>query len=309
MNEKMISIVVLTYNRKDEIKRNLSELKKINYSPLEIIVVDNCSEIPVRSFIDDETINIVRMPQNLGVAGRNEGVKVARGEIVVTLDDDVFGFNDQAITELNRIFQDSTIGAVNFKVIDDLTENQVNWCHKRKVEEYGDQTFDTVEISEGAIAFRREAITEAGLYPEYFFISHEGPDLALRIMNLGYRVIYYPKIVVRHSHAVAGRPGWRRYYYDTRNQIWLLARLFPISIGWRKAIIGLGSMFVYAIRDGYFLYWVKGVRDGLGGVRRAYKDRTSIDEETWRRYKAIQKHNAGFLYMVKKRIFRRSVRI
>lgn len=309
MNEKMISIVVLTYNRKDEIKRNLSELKKINYSPLEIIVVDNCSEIPVRSFIDDETINIVRMPQNLGVAGRNEGVKVARGEIVVTLDDDVFGFNDQAITELNRIFQDSTIGAVNFKVIDDLTENQVNWCHKRKVEEYGDQTFDTVEISEGAIAFRREAITEAGLYPEYFFISHEGPDLALRIMNLGYRVIYYPKIVVRHSHAVAGRPGWRRYYYDTRNQIWLLARLFPISIGWRKAIIGLGAMFVYALRDGYFLYWVKGVRDGLGGVRRAYKDRTNINAETWQRYKAIQKHNAGFFYMVKKRLFSRSVRI
>ena len=99
------------------------------------------------------------------------------------------------------------VAAVNFRVVDKETGEQINWCHHRKLEEFADRRFDTYEISEGAVAFRREVVIDAGLYPEIYFISHEGPDLALRIMDLGFRVIYNP---CNNSTAFAQRDRTRR---------------------------------------------------------------------------------------------------
>ena len=42
-----VSIIVLTYNRPDEISRNIKQLLALNTQNLEIIVVDNASDQPV----------------------------------------------------------------------------------------------------------------------------------------------------------------------------------------------------------------------------------------------------------------------
>jgi len=309
-----VSIVILTFNRPDHILRNIAELKEATRSAnVEIIVVDNCSDIPVGPLLDKEGLIVdraIRLPDNIGVGGRNAGISAARGQVIVTLDDDVFGFSSDAIEDVLRVFKEEPdVAAVNFNVRDDSTGELMNWCHHRKPDLWADKQFDTYEISEGAVAFRAEVLEESGLYPEAFFISHEGPDLALRIMNCGYRVIYCPDITVGHAHAPEGRPGWRRYYYDTRNSLWLAARCYPPLMALRKLPISLGALLLYSVRDGFFRYWLKGVRDGISGMARMRKGRVILAADVWKRYHRIEKHHPGFWYMVKKRVLQRHVGI
>lgn len=305
-----VSIVVLTYSRPDEIRKNVAGLLGLSHPALEIIVVDNASELPVcRLLPADERLKVLTLEENIGVGGRNVGIKEAVGDIVITLDDDVTGITDGAINTLQRIFEEPEIAAVNFKVLDEETGESTNWCHHRKQQEYADTQFDTYEISEGAVAFRRKVILQAGLYPGFFFISHEGPDLAIRIMDLGYRVIYSPEVRVKHSHCMVARVSWRRYYYDTRNLIWYVVRSFPVIHGLKMIAIGAGSMFVYSVRDGYFRYWLKGLVDALSRLGMVLKDRKCISAHTLGRFREIEKFNPGILYMVRKRLAGSKVKI
>lgn len=311
MSKPEVSIVLLTYNRPAEISRNVSELLTIDDIDLELIVIDNYSEQPVVEVMpSDNRLKVIRMTDNLGVGGRNHGIRAAKADVIVTLDDDVFGFDgSHARYLLNRFERDSGLAAINFKVIDDLDEKQVNWIHHRVVEVFGSQSFDSYEISEGAVAFRRDSLERTNLYPSYFFISHEGPDLALQLIKTGGRVVYDPEVVVRHSHAEAGRASWRRYYYDTRNQFWLVARHYPIGLAIAKLFIGLGAMFVYSLRDRYLRYYLKGIKDGIKGIQRPLGERKVIAGEQLSYFKSMMKKNPSLLYMVKKRIFSTQVRI
>jgi len=305
-----VSVVVLTYSRPDEIRNNVRQLLELRHAPLDIVVVDNASEIPVDSLLPvDPRLTVLRLDENKGVGGRNHGIMAARGDIVITVDDDVTGLTDTSIAEIVNALSKADVAAVNFRVIDDETGEQINWCHHRRMEAFSDRVFDTYEISEGAVAFRRQVVLDAGLYPEFYFISHEGPDLALRIMDLGYRVTYNPAITVRHSHSEIARVSWRRYYYDTRNQIWLVVRLLPALTAIRKLVTGLGAMSVYALRDGYFRYWLKGIYHAVLDLPEVYRLRKRISAETLARYREIERFNPGIIYMLGRRLFRRNVGI
>jgi len=305
-----VSLVILTFNRPQLIQKQLESLTQIKYHPFEVIVVDNHSEQPLTEHVSEYSFaQVLRMEENIGIAGRNRGIDAAHGDIVITLDDDVTGITEQAIHRLIQIFRDPAIGAVCFKVLDEVTGELINWCHHRKQEEYSNQDFITDEITEGAVAFRRTAVIQAGLYPEEFFISHEGPDLALRMMNCGYNVIYSPEIIVRHSHATAGRPGWRRYYYDTRNQIWLVLRNYPVLRGIKLLTIGLGSMLLYSIRDGFLRYWIKGIIDGIKGSKMMLSQRTPINKRTRDILAKIDYYRPSMWYMIKKRLLKNKIRI
>ncbi len=309
-HEIPVSIIILTYNRPWLIESQLASLSQIKYPQLEVIVVDNNSDLPLTDIIDKYPFSrLLHMYDNIGIAGRNRGIEESNGNIVITLDDDVSGINDDDIYCLKDIFRNPVIGAVCFRVIDEKTGETVNWCHHRKQEDYCNKDFITDEITEGAVAFRKSTLMQSGLYPEDFFISHEGPDLAFRIMNCGFKVIYNPKITVRHSHDNSGRQDWRRYYYDTRNLIWLVFRNYPVMRGIKLLTIGLGSMLIYSLRDGYSRFWIKGVMDGIKGSRDMLNRRTPFSEHTYLLIKEIDYYRPSLFYMIKKRLFKNKVRI
>ena len=307
-----VSVVIISYNRPDEIRRNISELLYELNPEVEVVVVDNNSEIPVRSVLVEfrDRIKIIEMDRNVGVAARNTGVQHATGEIVITLDDDVFGLTAHDVQLIKEQFQEKeSMAAINFRVIDDLTEKQINWCHRRHLNEWGSKEFNTYEISEGAVAYRRQAFLDAGMYPAYFFISHEGPDVALALMNMDWDVVYCPDITVRHAHSMGGRPGWRRYYYDTRNMVWLGVRRYPLALFLRKVPLHLMAMFFYSLRDGYLSFYFKALYDSARRLSEVKKDRQYISKRTYQRFKEIERYNPTLFYMIRKRVFKREVSI
>ncbi len=306
------SIIVLTYNRAEVLQRLLSELNKLEYSHLEIIVIDNNSEDETETVINDSFNNIryVKMKKNIGTAARNIGFDIATGDVVVTLDDDIVGFKDEHIETIKHIFLTrSEIGGVCFKIVDHRTNQVCNWCHHCRKDIYCDTEFNTDEITEGAVAFRKTAIDCAGQYAPYFFISHEGADLLCRIMDRGYSVIYNPEILVKHLTHPSGRKSWRRYYFDTRNQIWLAARNYPFYYAMKYLSRGLGAMLFYSLRDGFFRYWIQGVTDAMKYLPTVFKERKKIKYSTLTRLKAIAKTRPTLAYTLKQRLFKCEIKL
>lgn len=305
-----ISIVILTYNRIDALRKLLSELEQLSLPRPEVIVVDNFSDTPASTLASDfPEVVFLRSPSNLGTGGRNIGIFRASSDIVVCLDDDVGGLSSSSVEKIPALFEDPSVGAICFKVLEEGTGEVTNWVHHRDVARYADSTFPTYEITEGAVAYRRKAFLAAGGYAENFFISHEGPDLAFRIMGLGYNVIYNPEIVVVHAYSPLARATWRNYYYDTRNTFWLVARNCRVMFGLKLMVRQVGGMLIYAIRDGFFLWWVRGVRDGLVGLPRSIRERQVMSKETMSRVAAIDGYRESFWRLVRLRVLRRGVKI
>lgn len=307
-----ISICILTYKRLELLKTLLDSLNKLQYNNLEVIVVDNHSEDGTQQFVKKNFPNIRYFctDENIGVAARNIGFKMATGEVIIAIDDDISGIVDNDLSNLSSYFKKNKfLGALNFKVVDSYSGEVCNWIHHKKVEDYCDKTFETYEITEGAVAFRKNALMTAGLYPDYFFISHEGPDLSFRILNCGYDVMYSNMITVKHSHAEGGRKAWYRYYFDTRNLFYLAVRNFPFLYSLKFLIRGSLSLLVYSLRDGFLFYWFKGIVHGLKGIKKYSHHRKVLSTKTMKKIRCIDKDRPSPLYMAKKRLFRKKVRL
>ena len=312
MNGLKVTISILTYNRAPVLKELLMELRALTYRPLEIIVVDNCSADDTRKMIrsDFEFVRYFRTSENLGAVARNIGMENAEGDVIITLDDDISGIKDEDLVLIGKVFRDRpTLGAVNFKVVDFFSGNICNWVHHCDVEKFSETEFYTYEITEGAVAFKKRAIQIAGGYPTSFFLSHEGPDLAFRLIDNGFDVIYSNKIAVLHSHSDMGRKSWLNYYYDTRNQLWLAIRHFPPAYAIKYLARGWLSMFVYSVRDGFFLYWLKGIIDSIKNVPVIMKNRKVLTKKTMSIINRIDKKRPNIYSLIKTRLVKKGVRL
>jgi GT2 family glycosyltransferase len=253
-------------------------------------------------------VSYIRMDRNIGIGARNSGMEVAHGEFLITLDDDIIGISEKNLKILIEIFKERpNVGAVNFKVINPHDGSLCNWVHHCPSEEFQNKEFLTYEITEGAVAFRKKTLQMAGYYSANYFISHEGPDLAFRIYESGFQVIYTGRVCVKHYHASEGRAPWRNYYFDTRNQFLLVSRNFPLHYGVRYLFRGQTAMFLYSLRDGFMKYWAKGVVDGIRMALDSKDQRKVLSKQTMEIIIDIDENRPGMLYLLRKRLFRRGV--
>lgn len=302
-----VSIVILTFNRRDNVLGLLDELSGITDPATDVIVVDNGSADGTAEAVAElfPAVRLVALTENVGVGGRNRGMDVARGEIIITLDDDMVDFGDAEIAGVRRAFAArNDLGAVNFKITWPGTDRVRDWVHHRPTAD-AEEIFETYEITEGAVAWRRAALDEVGRYRDDFFISHEGLDLALRLLDAGWVVGYDGNISIGHMPAVGGRKSWRRYYYDTRNLIWIAV----LHLAWPTAvwylIKGLGAMLVYSARDGFLIYWLRAIRDGVSGGRALLAERRPVSATTREYLRECDRHRESFWRMVRKRFGQR----
>jgi len=312
MSEILFSIVVLTFNRVEVVAELLEQLAEISRYDVEILVVDNGSTDGTSDFVslNYQKFRLIRSEVNLGAVGRNLGIAEARGKYVVTIDDDILYINSDSLTRIKYLFDETpSIGAICFKVLDFYSSEICNWCHPKRVEDWKDIPFETNEITEGAVVFRNEMLEKTGYYTEPFVISHEGADLAARIIESGYEIHYTPLVQVKHKYASEARDRWRRYYYDTRNNFWLVIRnyhiLFAISYLCRR----LPVTFIYSLRDGYLNYWMKAVWDAVREMPLMCSQRKPVSFQTQRKLRLLNKQKPGFLYYFTKRFFSKQVRI
>lgn len=201
-----------------ELLENISSLHRAADLLEEVIVINNASTgdySAVKNFISSHTALPIRYfdaPENLGVAkGRNFALQKGKAPLIIMLDDDAVLQNKDCLVNLVQEFeQKNTLkpkAIVAFKVLyyDTLQIQPSAFPHKRLYEYRDKQRFETYYYAGGAHAIKREVLEKLGGYPDDFFYGMEEYDLAYRVLDAGYNIVYSDKIVMLHKESPLGR--------------------------------------------------------------------------------------------------------
>jgi GT2 family glycosyltransferase len=293
-----VSIAILNYQRRDALRAAL-EAARAQQHPVEILAVDNASTDGSAEMVRDEfpDVRLVRLPQNIAAAARNVGVASAKGDVVVTLDNDVRFTTPDDVTRILTVFErHPTAAVVNFMIVGpDGRLSRRDWCHPRDVEAWGKREFVTDYVLEGASACRREAFLAAGGYWAPFFIGHEGWDLALRLVDTGHELVYTPEVRVRHLVDASVRPSSRIYYTFTRNAVWVALRNLPAPAAAASIARDLSLMAFASVRAGELGAFRRGVIDAVRGARVALATRRVLSRDTRARLAEIRRLKPGLI--------------
>lgn len=291
----LVSVVILTYKRREALERTLDSVLQQEYPNREIIVVDTVSEVDVRGVIQarDPSIKLIELTENVGAAAsRNPGIREARGQIIVTIDDDVSFWSPFELTRVVKAFDEHpNIHVLVFQICDaDTGELRLReWCHPKSWRDFAQVEFETYYLPEGAAAFRREVFEVVGLYYEPFFIGGEGGDFAFRLIDRGLRMLYCPSVRVSHLMSQQSRTPDRFFYFYTRNWIWIAYKDFHFCDGLGYLIPKLISMIYFTVRVRAYRFFLRGVQDGVRGLRKMKNERTPIGKEAMKYIDALEK--------------------
>jgi GT2 family glycosyltransferase len=120
------------------------------------------------------------------------------------------------------------------------------------------------------------------MYYEPIFLGNEGHDLALRILDKGFRMLYAPDIRARHLMAADTRSSERTFYIYTRNYIWISYKDYHFFDGSRFLVPKILMMAFFGLRTGHLRAYLRGIKDGIRGLSRISKERTPISRKTAR---------------------------
>jgi glycosyltransferase involved in cell wall biosynthesis len=231
------SVVIATYNRSGDLRDTLASLAGLQ--PLgqwEVIVVDNNSTDDTRAVVEQAAASFPAPLRYLFEAeqGRspalNAGIRQARGDIIVTTDDDVrveADWLNRAAEGLARLRCDYVGG----RVLPIWGGPRPAWLPNRggkhwaviALLDYGDQPIEIgARVPLGVnMAFRRDAFERAGLLdPDTgrkagTLLGQEVREWCIRARAAGLRGFYVPDMTVRHIIPASrlNKAYFRRWFY------------------------------------------------------------------------------------------------
>lgn len=280
-NSPLISCIVITANRQAQLAQCLASINRQTYPNTEVIIVDNASSDGTCEFVKN------RYPQycllcnetNRGVSGgRNDGINLASGKVLVFIDDDAIFESGDAFGEIVRYFEDDQVGVLALKIVNKET-GQIQ-KHEYPVTGWGRREFvrpfEVAYFVGCGFAVRKIVFDEVGLFTEDMMYGPEEVDLSYRIIGAGYRLIYVPNVVVQHmaSPVVRRRDVW--FYHSMRSRFVLAVRNLPLWALVPYLYVWSVSLGWMAIKPGYLRWYMNGLKDGIKLIPHLLQQRRPI---------------------------------
>lgn len=237
---KLASIIILSYNSRDDLAECIPSLMVQTYHNFEIIVVDNASADGSAEFIKNNypNIKLIKTGENLGYpAGNNIGFKHARGEYIVVVNPDTLAEPDW-LAELIRPFEDEQdIALTTSKILMYHQRDIINTCANtthytgldfcrgldQPSESYSMQ--QTVgAISGCSFAIRRTVLEQLDGFDPDFFLYLEDTDLSWRTRLAGGRIFYVPTSVIYHKYNIS-IAAWKHFYLERNRYLMLIKNM------------------------------------------------------------------------------------
>ncbi|HKM19755.1 MAG TPA: glycosyltransferase family 2 protein [Candidatus Dojkabacteria bacterium] len=222
-----ISIVIVNYNGKHLLEKNLLSVVENGYENFDIVVVDNASEDGSIEYLKKKFpfVKIVESKENLGFGrGNNLGVKEnPHYDAYLFLNNDISvpkSFLDNLVKELQK----DGVGAVGPKVLYSKenigSEKRVinsagievdshYMAYDRYDKEEDNPKYNVIEevdaLMGGAFLVKKEVFEKVGGFNPNMFLYYEDIDLSLRIRDLGYKLYYVGTSEVYHDHMASSK--------------------------------------------------------------------------------------------------------
>jgi GT2 family glycosyltransferase len=314
-----VAVIILTWNRVDELVPCLDSFVRNDYPATDIVVVDNGSEDETVATVkrDYPWVTLIENGTNLGFCrGNNVGLRYAlerKYDYVMLLNSDT-EYLPGLIHELVSVMEaDPTIGIAGAKNV--LMENPDYTWGKYGIVTWGPMLVWTVgrfvlddRLNEpprdvpwvigNACMMRREPLETVGLFDEEFWQCNEDADWCYRCRKAGYRVVYVDRAAILHkggsSADVTQKKVFSYGYFIGRNA-WTFARkhgnafqkakLFTMMV---LGMLGRIAFFSLDAAKNAILgqrAFVSGMLDGMRGRLRPELITVTIPDRSGRRFR------------------------
>lgn len=213
--EPLTSIVIPTYNGLHLLREAIASIRNCTSEPYELIIVDNGSTDGTIPYLQEHNIVFISHPANTGFpVACNWGLRLARGEYLMLLNNDVLVTDHWLGNMLQHLKRDPLIGIVgplsNFvsgKQQIAMTGSYTETASRVMAEAYG-QFEITNRVIGFCMLFRRELREKIGWLDERFSPGHfEDDDYCYRARLAGYRIAIAKDAYVYHHGSASFKRG------------------------------------------------------------------------------------------------------
>jgi len=204
-----ISVIVPTHNRLGSLRRTISSLLRQDLEPnvYEIIVVDDGStdgtERYLRELSERSNLRFHTIRRGGPAAARNRGAELARGQILVFIDDDCIAPTTW-LPSIEQALRSQPVAAVGGSIRNQLHGNAYACVH----DEMNRFISARLEREEGKAWYRAtgnfacwaSVFRKSGGLDERFSTGGEDREFVARLIKAGERVVHAREILVDHLH-------------------------------------------------------------------------------------------------------------
>ena len=246
-----ITVVLVTYNRIDDLKISLACYSEQTYLPNSIIVVNNASSDGTKEYLEKwnekkEPFNktVINSIENLGGAGGfafgiQEAIRL-KCDYIFIADDDAFPEKDmfevliQKIKNDNSIYDDKPVAYCTSVI----NNGKIDTMHRRRLvkklgfiikdipiseDEYKKDYFELNYLTFVGALIDRKIVDKIGLPCTKYFIREDDAEFSLRLGACG-RIVCVPDSKMNHNTGTASKL-WLDYY-TIRNNLHNIKRYF-----------------------------------------------------------------------------------
>ena len=237
-----LSVVIVNYQTFELTRNTINSIFEYSYPfSYEILVVDNASSDDSLSRLQDyfkDKVTFIASKENNGfAAGNNQALRVAKGKYVLLLNSDTIVW-ENTLENIYRYMEKHTdVGASGCRVL--LENGDLDKACKRSfpnvknsffrlfhiptnskddnynLDDLPDDEIYEIDCLTGAFMFMRaEALNEAGLLDETFFMYGEDIDLCYRIKKAGWKIIYYGESKITHLKGASSKKQKNKLIYE-----------------------------------------------------------------------------------------------
>jgi len=257
--QPLVSIIILNWNRREDVTETLHNINLQSYLNIEIIVIDNGSSDNSLKMLksDFPGVKVIALPTNLGCEeGNNVGILNANGEILLFLDSDAGIEREGIVKLLETFYDDQSVGIVEPRVIrpaDNFIYNEPKFWGNR--------------FTGCVVAFRASVFDKIGLRPGEYFIYASEPDISMRAIENGFKIVHRSDIIGQHRESPTARLSKKFYYFSTRNCLWLIWRYYPLHSAIYETLVLLLFNFFQSCKAFAVHQYFLGVISGFIGMR------------------------------------------
>ncbi len=251
-----VSIITINYNGLEDTIECLESLKKIIYPNYEVFVVDNASKNREGNELKKrfgKYINLIQSDKNLGFSGGNnlairEVIKEGKSKYICLLNNDTIVDKFFLKYLVTKIKVDKRICGVTPEILKYYDKTIIDGIgisyykcglsfginnNKIKHSKVNDKIF---AAGAACVLHSVDALKSICIGTEYFdedfFLYGEDLDLGFRMLLKGYYPSYEKKSIVFHkgSKSVNKKGASFKYYYLSRNLLFVILKNYPISL-------------------------------------------------------------------------------
>lgn len=218
MDNINISVVIPTYNEENCIEECLRSILDGTEKPLEIIVADGGSTDATVEIAKRVGVNVIPNPHKHAAGGRNEGIKVAKGNVIAFIDADCIADADW-LKEIKYTFANENVDGLGTYIEPAEFANKYEkfWgiFSLKMIMTYGDEpyyvknkTLNDAFIT-ASCAYTKELLDKLNGFDNWFANNAEDIDICWRALDAGARLKYEPKAKIK-AHSPTDLKGIKR---------------------------------------------------------------------------------------------------